>query len=93
MATAIVMIDAEQPLITEVATQIANIPEVREVYSVTGDEDLIAIVTVPDYHDFAKVIADGINKIPGIVKTKTYLAFREFSAKDLDVAFDLGLSD
>ncbi len=91
MPTAIVMIDTEQALIPEVATQIAEVSGVSEVYSVTGEVDLIAIVKVPDHHDFADVIADKISKITGVQRTRTYLAFREFSSKDLDEAFDIGV--
>lgn len=91
MPTAIVMIDTEQALIPEVATAIAEVPGVSEVYSVTGEVDLIAIVRVPDHRDFASVIADKISKISGVQRTRTYLAFREFSSADLSEAFDIGL--
>lgn len=91
MPTAIVMIDTEQALIPEVATAIAEVKGVSEVYSVTGEVDLIAIVRVPDHRDFATVIADRISKITGVQKTRTYLAFREFSNEDLTEAFDIGL--
>lgn len=91
MPTAIVMIDTEQALIPEVATAIAEVSGVSEVYSVTGEVDLIAIVRVPDHRDFADVIADKISKIKGVVRTRTYLAFREFSAEDLSEAFDIGV--
>jgi len=91
MPTAIVMIDTEPALIPEVASQIAEVSGVAEVYSVTGEVDLIAIVRVPDHKDFANVIADKISKITGVRRTQTYLAFREFSSKDLEEAFDIGI--
>ncbi|WP_019147847.1 Lrp/AsnC family transcriptional regulator [Timonella senegalensis] len=91
MPTAIVMIDTEPALIPEVASEIAEVGGVAEVYSVTGEIDLIAIVRVSDHKDFADVIADKISKIHGVRRTQTYLAFREFSTKDLDEAFDIGI--
>ncbi|XBH23107.1 Lrp/AsnC ligand binding domain-containing protein [Jonesiaceae bacterium BS-20] len=91
MPTAIVMIDTDQSQIPEVATEIAAVPGVAEVYSVTGEVDLIAIVRVANHEEFATVIADRINKIGGVERTRTYLAFREFSDSDLDAAFDIGL--
>lgn len=91
MPTAIVMIDTDQSQIPEVATEIAAVAGVSEVYSVTGEVDLIAIVRVDHHDEFATVIADRINKIAGVERTRTYLAFREFSASDLDAAFDIGL--
>lgn len=93
MFTAIVMIDATPSQITDVASAVAAIKGVSEVYSVTGDSDLIAIVRVADHDDLAVVIADGINKIPGILRTQTNLAFRTYSKSVLDSAFELGLGD
>ena len=46
MISAIVLISAEVDRIPEVAVAIAEINGVSEVYSVTGDVDLIAIVRV-----------------------------------------------
>lgn len=93
MPTAIVMIDTDQALIPEAATQIAEVEGVSAVYSVTGEVDLIAMVHVQDHNQFADVIADRISKVPGVRRTRTYLAFREFSSSDLDAAFALGLED
>ena len=44
MITAIVLIAADVAVIPEVAERIAEIDGVTEVYSVTGDIDLIAMV-------------------------------------------------
>ncbi|NKX93181.1 Lrp/AsnC family transcriptional regulator [Sanguibacter hominis ATCC BAA-789] len=93
MITAFVMIDAIPAQIPEVAAAVTAIDGVSEVYSVTGDTDLIAIVRVRNHDELAEVIADGVNKIPGITRTLTNLAFRTYSADDLDHAFDLGLGD
>lgn len=93
MLTAFVMIDAAPAHITEVAGRVSSIAGVNEVYSVTGDNDLIAIVRVRSHDDLATVIADGINKIPGITRTQTNLAFRAYSPDDLAQAYDLGLGD
>ena len=44
--TAIVLVNCEVNRIPEAAEEIADIPGVSEVYSVTGDADLIAMVRV-----------------------------------------------
>ena len=93
MITAIVMINCEVNRIPEVAEAVANIPAVSEVYSVTGDADLIAMVRVRAHDEFADVIADRLNKVEGIVGTSTHIAFRTYSAHDLEAAFSLGLED
>ncbi|MEO8517578.1 MAG: Lrp/AsnC ligand binding domain-containing protein [Dermatophilaceae bacterium] len=93
MISAIVLINAEVDRIPEVAAAIAEIEGVSEVYSVTGDVDLIAMVRVRQHEDFADVIADQLNKVSGVLLTQTHIAFRTYSRHDLDAAFSLGLDD
>lgn len=85
------MINCEVNRIPEVAEAIAEIPAVSEVYSVTGDADLIAMVRVKSHEEFADVIADRLNKVEGVVGTSTHIAFRTYSSHDLEAAFSLGL--
>lgn len=92
MLTAFVLIHAEPDKIASVAQEIANLPNVAEVYSVTGEFDIIAIVRLPEYEQLAEAVPDGLAKVPGIIRTNTILAFRRFSAKDLEAAWDLGIS-
>jgi DNA-binding Lrp family transcriptional regulator len=91
--SAIVLINAEVDRIPEVAAAIAELKGVSEVYSVTGDVDLIAIVRVRHHEDLADVIADQLNKVSGILGTQTHIAFRTYSKHDLEAAFSLGLDD
>jgi DNA-binding Lrp family transcriptional regulator len=91
--TAIVLVNAEVDRIPEVATAIAEIAGVSEVYSVTGDVDLIAMVRVRRHEEFADVIADQLNKVGGVLGTQTHIAFRTYSTHDLEAAFSLGLDD
>lgn len=90
MITAIVFIKADVASIPEVAEKIAAIDGVSEVYSVTGDVDLIALVRVRHHDDIAEVIPDTINKVPGVRSTETHLAFRAYSTHDLEAAFSIG---
>ncbi|MEO7941947.1 MAG: Lrp/AsnC family transcriptional regulator, partial [Marmoricola sp.] len=39
----------------------------------------------------ARVVADSINKVPGVMETETHIAFRTYSQHDLESAFSLGL--
>jgi DNA-binding Lrp family transcriptional regulator len=88
--TAIVLIDCANDSIPEVAQALADINGVSEVYSVSGNVDLVAIVRVKEFDDIASVIAGAISKTPGVVNTETHLAFRAYSRHDLDAAFSLG---
>ena len=91
MITAIVFVKADVARIPEVAEAIAAIDGISEVYSVTGQIDLIALVRVRNHEDVASVVADRLNKVPGVVSTETHIAFRAYSRHDLEAAFSLGL--
>lgn len=93
MMTAIVLIDVDPARIPEVAQALADLPGVSEVYSVTGEVDLVAMVRVHEHDALADVIADRISKVPGVVRTRSYVAFRAYSRHDLDQAFALGFGD
>lgn len=90
MITAIVMIDAATDSIGEVASAIADLDGVSEVYSVAGDVDLVALVRVREFDEVADVVAGRINKVPGVVDTATHIAFRAYSRHDLEAAFSIG---
>ena len=90
MITAIVLVDTDVARIPEVATEIAELDGVSEVYSVTGTIDLIVMIRVANHDQVAEVVADQLNKVPGVVSTETHIAFRAYSAHDLEAAFSLG---
>ncbi len=93
MITAIVFVSADVARIPEVAEAIAAVDGVSEVYSVTGDIDLIALIRVRDHERIAEVVPEQINKVPGVLSTETHIAFRTYSTHDLEAAFSLGVDD
>ena len=90
MITAIVFIQANVAHLNQIAEEIADIPGVSEVYSVTGDLDLLAMVRVRTHEDIAAVVADKLNKVEGVLSTQTQIAFQTFSQHDLEEAFSIG---
>ena len=90
MITSIVMVFCDTARIPEVAETIADIPAVSEVYSTTGDVDLIVIVRVREFDEVAEAIAGAIAKVPGVEHTETHIAFRAYSRHDLEQAFAIG---
>jgi DNA polymerase III epsilon subunit family exonuclease len=90
MVTAIVLIKADVARIPETAEEIAQIPQVSEVYSVTGEFDLVAMVRVRGHEELGDVIPGTVNKVPGVTHTETHIAFRTYSRHDLDAAFSIG---
>ena len=83
MVTAFVLIKAEA---------VADLPTVAEVYSVTGEHDIIALLRVSEYESLDETVPSGIARIVGVIGTTTILAFRRFSRRDLEAGYDLGLS-
>jgi DNA polymerase III epsilon subunit family exonuclease len=90
MVTAIVLIKADVTRIPETAAAIAQINEVSEVYSVTGEFDLVAMVRVRGHDELGDVIPGKVNRVSGVTHTETHIAFRTYSRHDLDAAFSLG---
>ena len=91
MISAIVFVNAEVSRIPEVAEAIAGLEGVSEVYSVTGQIDLVAMVRVRAHDEIATVVTERINTVPGVTSTETHIAFRSYSRHDLEAAFSLGL--
>jgi DNA-binding Lrp family transcriptional regulator len=58
---------------------------------VSGEWDLVAIVKVPEYDRIAQVVTEEFVKVPGIERTQTLTAFRAYSRKDLEQAWDIGV--
>jgi DNA-binding Lrp family transcriptional regulator len=92
MLTAFVLITCESQRISDVAQAVAELPNVAEVYSVTGDMDIIAVLRIKEYESLDEAVPNGIARIPGVTGTKTTLAFRRFARRDLEAGYDIGLS-
>ncbi|MFD3705146.1 Lrp/AsnC family transcriptional regulator [Nocardia sp. NPDC058658] len=90
MITAIVMIQAQNSRIPETAQALADTEGVAEVYSCAGDVDLIAIVRVRDHARIADVVTGAIDKVDGVVRTTTHIAFKSYSSHDVEAGFSLG---
>lgn len=93
MITAIVLINADTDRIGEVAEVLAGLDGVSEVFSVTGQFDILAIVRVRRHEQLAEVIPGRVNKVDGVRATETHIAFQAYSKHDLEAAFALGAED
>jgi DNA-binding Lrp family transcriptional regulator len=88
--TTIVLIRADPKMIPQCALKLAGIDGVSDVYSVSGEWDLVAIVKVPEYDRIAQVVTEEFARVPGLERTQTLTAFRAYSKKDLEQAWDMG---
>ncbi|MGE3620419.1 MAG: Lrp/AsnC family transcriptional regulator [Acidimicrobiia bacterium] len=90
MLSAFVFIHAEPERIADLGSELADIEGISEVYSVTGEEDLIAVVRVRHHEDLAEVVTGRIARLDGVVHTRTSIAFQAYSRHDLEAMFSLG---
>ncbi len=90
MITVIVLLHVDVAAIPETAQAIADLPAVSEVYSVTGDWELVALVRVRTHEEIADVVTGAIAKVPGVTGTHTMIAFRAYSTSDLERLWGVG---
>ncbi len=81
--TAMVSLKVKKGALTKVATELSAIEEVAEVYSVTGDFDLLAHVQVHAYENLSDVVNDKIAALPGIKDSNTVTAFKQYKFRGL----------
>jgi DNA-binding Lrp family transcriptional regulator len=70
--------------------RLLEIPGIKEVYSVAGPYDLLAIVRVKEHEALSDLVTEQVAKLDGIERTETLIAFRAFSRKDLGLIWDIG---
>ena len=90
MITTIVLVKAEPRLIPQCAKHIAAIDGVTDVYSVSGEWDLVVLVKVPQFDDIAKIVTERFPSVPGLVRTTTLTAFKAYSKADIEQGWDVG---
>ena len=83
MITAIVLIKAEPQKIAQAATRLAGIEGISQVYSVSGEWDLVAMLEVAEHEAIARIVTEQVTVVPGIRSTHTLTAFRAYSKKEL----------
>ena len=88
MITAFVLVEAKPDAIADLAPAIAEIDGVREAHSVAGGEaDLVAVLRVPDHEAIASTVTEHIARQPGVIATRTLIAFRSYSADQLAAGY------
>jgi DNA-binding Lrp family transcriptional regulator len=87
---AIVLVESERDAMSTLGGVLAEVDGVREAYSVTGDWDFVAIVSVKRHEDLAEIVTGRIAQLPGVSRTQTMVAFEAFSRHDLEALFSVG---
>ena len=91
--TALILLEVERRRIADVAQEMAEIPGVSEVYSVSGRWDLVAVVRTGGSDDLAGLVTGRLLKVDGIIRSETMVAFRAYSRHDLERMFTIGFEE
>lgn len=93
MITAIVLCKVDRHRIPETTQELLAIEEISEVYSVAGEWDIVAMLRVREHDHLADVVTGRLARIDALVQTTTLIAFRIYSAHDLEHLFAVGLDE
>ena len=68
---AFVDIFVESPLMDDVVAALKDLPNLEEMYEVTGEFDIVSLVSAEDIDEFRDVLKNRIMKIKGVKSTVT----------------------
>ncbi|HWA24109.1 MAG TPA: Lrp/AsnC ligand binding domain-containing protein [Lacunisphaera sp.] len=89
MPTAIILLKVNHAKVTGTAEALLEIPDVSEVYSISGRYDLLVIIKCPSIDRIELVITDHLLKIEGIIDSETMFAFRSLDKREGGRAVDV----
>ena len=92
MVTSFILLRAKRGTVKSLAENLAERDGISEVYSVSGNFDLVAIARVKDNDALAELVTSELAHIDDITHSETMLAFRAFSRHDLQSMFSIGAS-
>jgi len=78
------MIKSETGRVKSVSEAVVDIDGVAEVYSITGEWDILAVIRVKEFDSLAAIVSERIASTPGITKTVTTIAFRCYSKHGME---------
>lgn len=91
MVTAVILLNVARQKINDTAEKIVDFEGVSEVYSVSGNYDLMVMVRVATNDHLSDLVTKKLGMIDDIENTETMLAFKTYSKLDLEAMFGVGL--
>lgn len=82
MPTAIVLLKVDHRKVTGTAEKVLDIPDVSEVYSISGRYDLLVMIKCDDIDRIEGIVTDQLLRIDGIVDSETMFAFRSYDKRE-----------
>lgn len=68
---AFVNIFVDSPTLADVVQALSHLPNVEELYEVTGEFDIVTLVSAADIEEFRELLKNKILKIKGVKSTVT----------------------
>ena len=91
MVTSIILLKAKRGTVKRLAENLAERAGISEVYSVSGNFDLVAIARVENNDALADLVTAELAEVDDISHSETMLAFRAFLRHDLQSMFSIGM--
>ena len=91
MVQALVMLGVVRGAVHQTAERLLAIDGVAEVYSVSGNFDLVAVLRCKEYEQIAQIVTEHIAAIDQITRTETMMAFKVYSSADIEQGFEIGV--
>ncbi|TFF90408.1 MAG: Lrp/AsnC family transcriptional regulator [Promethearchaeota archaeon] len=75
---AIIFCKVEHKAMVSVLNELQSIPEIKKVFSLTGEYDIIAQAEVENSEELYEVFAKNVDTILGIINTNTHIVMKSF---------------
>ena len=75
---ALIFCKVEHKAMVQVIEKFNKVPEIKKVFSLTGDYDILAEIEVESTDELYKSFAKNIDPIDGIINTNTHVVMQEF---------------
>lgn len=82
MPTAIILLKVDHRKVTGTAENLLDIPDVSEVYSISGRYDLLVILRCDSVDKIEAIVTDQLLRTEGIIDSETMFAFRSFDKRE-----------
>lgn len=89
MPTAIVLLKTDRKRVTGIAEKLLELPDISEVYSISGRYDLLVVVKCEALDKIESVITDQLLRTDGILDSETMFAFRSYDKREGGKAIDV----
>jgi DNA-binding Lrp family transcriptional regulator len=89
MPTAIVLLKTDRKRVTGIAEKLLELPDISEVYSISGRYDLLVVLKCEALDKIESVITDQLLRTDGILDSETMFAFRSYDKREGGKAIDV----